>query len=98
MCVGLPGQIVEVIPDRPMLARVSVQGATRVVNLGMLDGPPPGPGEWVLILLGVALERMTESEATEALRVLEAFGSATGGDLFPELEALVAAARTGPAG
>ncbi|MBA2372602.1 MAG: HypC/HybG/HupF family hydrogenase formation chaperone [Chloroflexi bacterium] len=97
MCVGLPGQIVEVFPDRPLLARVSVQGAVRVINLGLLDDLPAKPGEWVLILLGLALERMTEAEAAESLKVLEALGSDTGEDLFSDLDAMIDAARAGPA-
>ena len=96
MCVGLPGQIVEVLPDRPGLARVSIQGAIRLVNLGLLDGPPPQPREWVLIQLGLALERMTETEASEALRILEALGSAAEDYLFLDLEAMAVAARAGP--
>lgn len=98
MCVGLPGQVVEVLADRPGFARVSVQGTLRLVGLGLLDGDPPRPGDWVLIQLGLALERMTEAEATEAIRLLEALGAATEDDLFLDLEAALAEARAAPQG
>ncbi len=97
MCVGLPGQIVEVIPERPEFARVSIQGAIREVSLALLDGQPPEPGEWVLIQLGLALERMTGAEASEAIRVLEALGGQAEDDLFLDLLAMAEAARADPA-
>jgi hydrogenase expression/formation protein HypC len=86
MCIGLPGLILEMVPDQPNLARVVIQGVTREVSLALLDGDPPRPGEWVLIQLGLALERMTEAEAREAIEVLEALGSAAEDDLFLSLE------------
>ncbi len=98
MCVGLPGQVVEVFADRPDVARVSVQGRNRLVGLGLLDGDPPLVGDWVLIQLGLALERLTEAEATEAIRLLEAMGSATEDALFLDLEAALAEARAAPTG
>lgn len=67
MCLGLAGRIIERSPDQPELARVDVDGVVRVVNVSLLEDDPPGPGDWVLIHLGFALERLTEAEARENL-------------------------------
>ena len=67
MCLGLPGRIIERSADQPDIARVDVDGVPRDVNVSLLDDDPPGPGDWVLIHLGFALERMTEAEARESL-------------------------------
>ena len=77
MCLGIPGQVVEVLDGYAgQLALVDVQGATRRINLGMLDPDDQqvGPGEWVLIHMGFALERISEAEAREALAGLELMG------------------------
>ena len=44
MCLGIPGEIVEILSDRPDLARVDVSGVRRAINIGLLDGrDPSGP-------------------------------------------------------
>ena len=67
MCLGIPGRIVDVPADRPDLARVDVQGVVRDIHLGLLADDPPGVGDWIVIHLGFALEKMTEAEAMDAL-------------------------------
>ncbi|MDT0166439.1 HypC/HybG/HupF family hydrogenase formation chaperone [Actinotalea sp. AC32] len=53
----------EVLPDR----HVVVDGArTLRVSLLALDGPV-AEGDWLLVHAGLALERLTEAEAREAL-------------------------------
>ena len=74
MCLGIPGCVVERRTDHPDLARVDVEGVVRDINLGLLDEDPPGPGDWVLIHLGFALQRMTEQEAQEARSTLSVLG------------------------
>lgn len=65
MCLGAPGRIVERSTDSPDLARAEVEGVIRDVNLALLEGEDVGPGDWVLVHLGFALERLTEAEAAE---------------------------------
>lgn len=67
MCVGLPGQVLEV--DDRGSARVDVQGAVRQVSLALV-AEPPRVGDWVLVQLGFVMSRITEEEATETLRLL----------------------------
>ncbi len=70
MCLGVPGRIVEMSGGRPDVARVDVQGVARDINVALLEDAPPGIGDWVMIHLGFALERMTEAEAMDALGLL----------------------------
>lgn len=70
MCLGVPGRIVEIPSGRPDVARVDVQGVARDINVALLADAPPGVGDWVMIHLGFALERMTEAEAMDALGLL----------------------------
>ncbi len=76
MCLGIPGEVIEFLPDQVDLARVSVSGVRRVINMGLLADDPPKPGEWVLIHVGFALSKIDEQEAAAALEFLEGIGQA----------------------
>lgn len=70
MCLGLPGRIVAVAGGRPAVAWVDVGGMPREVDLALLGDDPPDVGDWVVIHLGYALERLTEAEARETIGLL----------------------------
>lgn len=75
MCLGIPGRVVRMIPgNADQLALVDVLGAQRPINLGMLDDPPVQPGEWLMIHMGFALERVDEAGAAAALSGLQMVG------------------------
>ena len=74
MCLGIPGQVVELRSDHPDLARVDVEGVIRDVNLGLLVDDPAVPGDWILIHLGFALQKMTKAEVDEARSTLMVLG------------------------
>jgi len=76
MCLGIPGEVVEFLPDQPDLARVSVSGVRRVINVGLLSDEHLVPGDWVLIHVGFALSKIDEDEAASALAFLEGIGQA----------------------
>ena len=76
MCLGIPGEVIEFLPEQPDLARVDVSGVRRVINVGLLSDEPPEPGEWVLIHVGFALSKIDEAEAAAALEFLEGIGQA----------------------
>lgn len=76
MCLAIPGQILETGVGRPELARVSVSGVRRSINVSLLDDDPPGVGDWVLIHVGFALSKIDEQEAQAALQLLEDIGQA----------------------
>jgi hydrogenase expression/formation protein HypC len=76
MCLGIPGEVVELHPEQPDLAKVDVSGVRRLVNIGLLRDDPPVPGDWVLIHVGFALSKIDEHEAAAALEFLEGIGQA----------------------
>jgi hydrogenase expression/formation protein HypC len=76
MCLGIPGEIVEILDDRTDLARVDVSGVRRAINIGLLENETLVPGDWVLIHVGFALSKIDEDEAKAALEFLEGIGQA----------------------
>ncbi len=75
MCLGIPGQLVELTPDNDQLARVDVAGVRRMINIGLLEDEVLQPGDWVLIHVGFAMSKIDEAEATVALASLKLMGS-----------------------
>ena len=83
MCLGIPGRVVEVLDGYAgQLALVDVQGAARRINLGMLepDDQQVGSGDWVLIHMGFAIERIDQAGADQALAGLRLMGSGSEND------------------
>ena len=76
MCLGIPGEIVEILADREDLAMVSVEGVKRVVNIGLLEDEPLISGDWILIHVGFALSKIDEREAKASLEWLTGVGDA----------------------
>ena len=76
MCLGIPGEIVEILSDRPDLAMVDVSGVRRAINVGLLEEERLQPGDWILIHVGFALSKIDEVEAKAALDFLESIGQA----------------------
>jgi hydrogenase expression/formation protein HypC len=77
MCLGIPGQVIEMVEGYDgQLALVDVSGVARRINLGMLDPDQQAlaPGDWVLIHMGFALERIDAAGAEQALQGLELMG------------------------
>jgi hydrogenase expression/formation protein HypC len=81
MCLGIPGEIVELMDDRPDLAKVDVSGVRRAINIGLLENEKLEPGDWVLIHVGFALSKIDEDEAKAALDFLEGIGQAYADEL-----------------
>jgi hydrogenase expression/formation protein HypC len=73
MCLGIPGQIVELL-DHEHLARVDVSGVSRTINIGLLVDDGIGVGDWVLIHVGFAMSKIDEEEARLALASLQMLG------------------------
>jgi len=75
MCLGIPGQIIEILPGHGDLAVVDVSGVKRNVNIGIIEETLK-PGDWVLIHVGFAMARMDEEEARSSLAFLRGLGQA----------------------
>ena len=78
MCRGIPGQVVEKVEGYgDQLALVDVVGVQRRINIGMLaddEQAQLAAGDWVLIHMGFALERIDQDRADQALAGLETMG------------------------
>ena len=61
MCLGIPGQIVEITDAERMMGTVDVSGVRRAVNLSCVadgDALESVVGEWVLVHVGFAMSRI----------------------------------------
>lgn len=74
MCLAMPGRVIEIVDPDKRIGRVDVFGANRLVNLGLLDDV--APGDWVLIQVGFAVEKIDEVQALETIRLFKEIGSA----------------------
>ncbi len=78
MCLGIPGQIVEIIDNEQLLAKVDVAGVKRQVNIAcVVDESHPAEscvGDWVLVHVGFAMSRIDELEAQKTLALLSELG------------------------
>ena len=81
MCLGIPGQVVELVDHNDQLARVDVSGVTRIINIGLLEDEQLQPGDWVLIHVGFAMSKINEEEASRALASLQLMGQGYGDEL-----------------
>ncbi len=74
MCLGIPGQITEITDIQNQLAIVNISGIKRQVNIAcIVDEQHPVEscvGDWVLVHVGFALNRLDEKEAAETLKLL----------------------------
>ncbi len=92
MCLGIPGQIVEISDPLRKLAVVEVGGVKRTVNIACIvneDHPVASClGDWVLVHVGFAMARIDEAEAARTMALLTEMG-----ELQIEFEAMRESAR-----
>ena len=74
MCLAIPGKIIEIAQENPNWALVDVVGMRRRVDLGLLEDNRPVPGDWVLIHVGFAMSKISETDALDQIRTLEMLG------------------------
>ena len=71
MCLGIPGQIVEIVDADAKLVTVDVGGVKRAVNVAFIVGKDHPVescvGDWVLVHVGFAMIRIDEQEAAATL-------------------------------
>lgn len=77
MCLGVPGQVVEIVDESQHRAIAEVDGVRREINIGLVLGDEGGisVGEWVLIHVGFAMSKLDEEEAASTLQWLKELGS-----------------------
>ena len=77
MCLGIPGQVVEIVNVDEHKAIAEVDGVRREINVGLVMGDVGGlnVGDWVLIHVGFAMTKIDEEEAARNLAWLKELGS-----------------------
>lgn len=90
MCLGIPGQIVEIVDASRNLAVADVSGVRRNVNVTCVSGDDVNEvvGKWVLIHVGFAMALIDEDEARKTMETLVSLGEAQ-----EEFEAMFAGDR-----
>ncbi|MDJ0726877.1 MAG: HypC/HybG/HupF family hydrogenase formation chaperone [Prochloraceae cyanobacterium] len=80
MCLGIPGKIVEITDGDRFLAIVDIGGIKRQINIACIVDEEHSAasclGDWVLVHVGFALNRMDEAEAQKTLDLLQEISAA----------------------
>lgn len=76
MCLGIPGQIVEIVDAANCLAKVDVGGVRRTISIRLLEREQVRPQDWVLVHVGFAMARIDEDEAMLTLAAVQKMGEA----------------------
>ncbi len=71
MCLAIPGKIVEFVDEENQIAKVDIGGVRRNINIGLLDRNTLSLGDYVLVHVGFAMNRIDADEARETLRLLK---------------------------
>ena len=68
MCLGIPMEVMAIDGFR---ARCSAQGVEREVSLFLLQDEPIARGDFVLVHVGYAIQKMTPQQARSAWELLD---------------------------
>jgi hydrogenase expression/formation protein HypC len=71
MCLAIPVRITEILPDE--MAKVSLDGVTRVVSTALIDDPRVG--DYVVLHVGYALAKIDPEEAERTLEMFALAGA-----------------------
>ncbi len=78
MCLGIPGQIINIDDPASLMAKVDISGVQRMVNIACIvtdDHPAEAClGDWVLVHVGFAMSIIDEHEAQKTLAILSELG------------------------
>ncbi|HEU5333927.1 MAG TPA: HypC/HybG/HupF family hydrogenase formation chaperone [Actinocrinis sp.] len=67
MCTAIPGQVLEILGGDGRVALVDLLGAQRKIDISFLKDQPVAAGDWVMIHVGVAVQKVNEAEARQVL-------------------------------
>ncbi|PZA11259.1 hydrogenase assembly protein HupF [Rhodopseudomonas palustris] len=70
MCLAIPAEVVELLPDQ--MARVSLDGVSKVISVALVEGV--AVGDYVVVHVGFALTRIDPEEAKQTLALLAEMG------------------------
>jgi hydrogenase expression/formation protein HypC len=76
MCLGIPMRVIEI---DGFTARCEAKGVERDVSLFLMQDEQPQPGEFVMVHVGYAIQKMTEQDARSAWELFDEILAASGG-------------------
>lgn len=76
MCLGIPGQVVEITDPGAYLAKVDVNGIRRTISVRLLAAQGIAAGDWVLVHVGFAMAKIDQHEADLTLEAVRRMGRA----------------------
>jgi len=85
MCLAVPAKVVEIVDEENQIAKVEIGGVRRNISVALLDDVRVG--DWVLVHVGFAIQKVDEEEAMQTLTLLRQLGQ--------DIEGEFAAAQTG---
>lgn len=74
MCLGIPGQVVDMVDPEQHIAVVDVSGVRRAISVRLLAEQDLRVGDWVLVHVGFAMALIDEDEATLTLDQVKKMG------------------------
>jgi hydrogenase expression/formation protein HypC len=75
MCLGIPMMVVEI---NGLLARCAARGIEREVSLFLMQDQPLSVGDYLMIHVGYAIQKMSEAEAQSAWELYDEILAANG--------------------
>ncbi len=75
MCLGIPGQVTEIVDAQEHLAKVDVNGVRRIISVRLLADDGLVVGDWVLVHVGFAMSKIDEVEAQLTLDQVKKMGA-----------------------
>ncbi len=75
MCLGIPGQVTEIVDAQEHLAKVDVNGVRRIISVRLLADEGLLVGDWVLVHVGFAMSKIDEIEAQLTLDQVQKMGA-----------------------
>lgn len=76
MCLAVPGKVISIeekIENSPQMAKVDFAGVVQTVCIDWL--PEVKVGDYVIVHVGFALNKIDEKDAEETLRLLKEMGN-----------------------
>jgi hydrogenase expression/formation protein HypC len=74
MCLAIPAKVIELAPGGEARAMVDVVGVRRYIDTSLLQDDPPRVEDWVLVHVGFAMSKVSETDALDQIRMLSALG------------------------
>ncbi len=84
MCLAVPARVVELVDETNQIAKVDIGGVRRNISVALLEDVKVG--DWVLVHVGFAIQKIDEEEAEQTLALLRQLGEGEGEEFATMLE------------